>query len=94
MAVRTRRLSILSQPPLFRRSTQNPYLLPAIVFAVVFAIFFMYVPKFNSVLSTSPVPVEFWFLPMGFGMGILLLDEARKFIARKKPDSIIARIAW
>ncbi|KAI9691108.1 MAG: hypothetical protein M1822_008728 [Bathelium mastoideum] len=94
MAVRTRRLSILTQPPLFRRSTQNFYLLPAIGFAVVFAIFFMYVPKFHSVLGTSPVPAEFWFLPMGFGMGILLLDEGRKLAARKKPRSFCAKFAW
>ncbi|KAL9084892.1 MAG: hypothetical protein Q9165_007845 [Trypethelium subeluteriae] len=94
MAVRTRRLSILTQPPFFRRSTQNLYLLPAIAFAVVIAIFFMYIHKFQSVLGTSPVPVEYWFLPMSFGMGILLLDEGRKLMVRRKPKSLIARFAW
>ena len=94
MAVRTRRLSILSQPPLFRLSTQNLYLLPAIAFALVAAIFFMYVHKFQTVLGTSPVPVEYWFLPMGFGMGILLLDEGRKSLVRGKPGSSCAKLAW
>ncbi|KAF2239689.1 calcium ATPase [Viridothelium virens] len=94
MAVRTRRLSIVSQPPFFRHSTQNLYLLPAIAFAVVIAIFFMYIHKFQSVLGTSPVPVEYWFLPMSFGMGILLLDEGRKLMVRRKPKRLVARFAW
>jgi sodium/potassium-transporting ATPase subunit alpha len=94
MAVRTRRLSILDHPPLFRKATRNVYLFPAIIFSLLIAIFFLYVPKFQSVLDTATVPVENWFLPMGFGMGILLIDEARKFALRKWPRGLLARIAW
>jgi len=68
--------------------------LPAIIFAMVIAIFFLYVPKFHSVLSTAIVPVECWFLPFGFGMGLLLFDETRKFLVRKFPRSTIAKMAW
>ncbi|KAK4927905.1 hypothetical protein LTR49_005327 [Elasticomyces elasticus] len=70
-AVRTRRLSVLNH-------RFNYYLLPAIIFALLIAILFLYVPKFHSVLGTSIVPVEYWFLPMAFGMGVLLLDEGRR----------------
>jgi sodium/potassium-transporting ATPase subunit alpha len=52
------------------------------------------VPKFHSVLDTTVVPVAHWFLPMAFGMGLLLLDETRKFFVRKYPHSFIAKIAW
>jgi sodium/potassium-transporting ATPase subunit alpha len=86
-ALRTRRLSVLQH-------SFNWYLLPAIVFALIIAIIFLYVPKFHTVLGTSTVPVEYWFLPMGFGMGLLLLDEGRKFVVRNYPRSFIAKIAW
>jgi sodium/potassium-transporting ATPase subunit alpha len=58
------------------------------------AIFWLYVPKFQEVLQTAAVPVEHWFLPMTFGMAILLLDEGRKYIVRRWPTSLVARIAW
>ncbi|KAK3057111.1 hypothetical protein LTR09_002150 [Extremus antarcticus] len=86
-ALRTRRLSIV-------KHRLNWYLGPAIVFALLIAIFFLYVPKFNEVLDTAVVPVEHWFLPMAFGMGLLLLDEARKLGVRKWPKGILAKIAW
>jgi sodium/potassium-transporting ATPase subunit alpha len=86
-AVRTRRLSVLQH-------SMNWLLFPAIVFALVIAIFFTYVPKFHSVLGTAIVPVEHWFLPFAFGMGILLLDEGRKLLVRRFPKSILAKMAW
>jgi sodium/potassium-transporting ATPase subunit alpha len=89
MSVRTRRLSLINHAP-----WRNPYLLPAIIFAMVIAIFFLYVPKFHSVLDTAVVPVEYWFLPFGFGMGLLLFDETRKFLVRKFPRSVLAKMAW
>lgn len=72
----------------------NWSLFPAIIFALLIAIFFLYVPKFHSVLGTAIVPVEYWFLPFGFGMVILLLDEARKFGVRRWPKNLLAKVAW
>lgn len=72
----------------------NWLLLPAIAFALVFAIFFLYVPKFHHVLQTAIIPAEYWFFPMAYGMSILVLDEARKFLVRRFPGSWVARIAW
>lgn len=40
------------------------------------------------------VPVEHIFLPFTFAIGILLLDEGRKFMIRRSPRGILARIAW
>lgn len=94
MAIRTRRLSIFQHPPAFNELTQNLWLFPAIVFALLIAIFWLYVPAFQTTLLTSPVPVEFWILPMAFGIGLLCLDEARKAAARRWPQGFIARIAW
>lgn len=86
-ALRTRRLSVVNH-------RFNWYLVPAILFALLIAIFFLYVPKFHEALGTAIVPVAHWFLPMGFGMGLLLLDEGRKFLVRKYPKGPIAKVAW
>jgi sodium/potassium-transporting ATPase subunit alpha len=94
MATRTRRLSILQHPPLFRRSTRNLFLFPAILFALVVAAIFLYIPKLQSVLSTTSVPAVHYFLPAAFGMGLLLLDEARKWVLRRYPKSLLAKMAW
>lgn len=92
--MRTRRLSIFQHPPLFNKATQNIYLFPAILFALVMAIFWLYVPDFQRVLGTAPVPVENWFLPMAFGVGIMVVDEARKYAVRTWPNGLLARMAW
>ncbi|OHW91807.1 k antiporter p-type ATPase [Colletotrichum incanum] len=94
MAIRTRRLSLFQHPPVGNKRTQNLYLFPAIVFALLMAIFWLYVPEFQTTLGTAPVPVEYWFLPMTFGLGILLIDEARKFAVRRWPNGIVAKAAW
>jgi len=94
MSVRTRRLSIFQHPPAFNKQTQNLYLFPAIIFALLIAIFWMYVPVFQSVLGTAPVPAEHYFLPAAFGLFILFLDEARKYTVRKWPRGLLAKMAW
>jgi len=94
MALRTRRLSIFQHPPVFNKATQNWYLFPAILFAFVMAIFWLYIPKLQQTLGTSNVPAEHFFLPAAFGLGILFLDEARKWAVRKWPTGVLAKIAW
>ncbi|KAJ6263432.1 hypothetical protein Dda_1995 [Drechslerella dactyloides] len=94
MAIRTRRLSIFQHPPLFNKKTQNIYLFPAIVFALLVVFFFNYTPPLRKVLGTGDVPIEHWFLPVAFGMFILLVDEARKFAVRRNPNGFLARISW
>lgn len=94
MAVRTRRLSIIEHPPLWVKETRNLWLFPAIAFSLGIAFLFLYPKKLQDTLATTSVPVEHWFLPMAFGMGILLLDEGRKYAARRWPKSFIAKMAW
>lgn len=94
MAIRTRRLSIFQHPPLFNKDTSNWKLFPAIAFALVVAIFWLYIPAFQNVLGTSQVPPEHFFLPVTFGLGILFIDEARKWAVRKYPNGWIAKCAW
>lgn len=94
MATRTRRLSIFQHPPLFNKKTQNWYLFPAVIFSLVMAIFWLYIPPLQPILGTTAVPVEQWFLPFAFGMAQLLLDEARKYFVRGRPNGLLAKAAW
>ncbi|RSL44135.1 hypothetical protein CEP51_016272 [Fusarium floridanum] len=94
LAVRTRRLSVFQQPPLFNKATNNLFLFPAIAFAFIMAIFWLYVPEFQKVLNTSPVPVENWFMAVVFGLLVLLVDELRKYMVRKRPRNLLASMAW
>ena len=86
-ALRTRRLSVLQHRP-------NWYLGPAILFALVIALVFTYPQGLHDALGTAVVPAAHWFLPMAFGMGILLLDEGRKFLVRRNPKGLLAKMAW
>lgn len=94
MALRTRRLSIFQHPPLFNKATQNWYLFPAIAFALLMAIFWLYIPKLQETLGTTSVPVENFFLPAAFGLMIMFFDEARKWAVRKWPKGVLAKVAW
>ena len=94
MALRTRRLSIFSHPPLFNKKTQNWFLFPAIGFALAVVFVFCYIPSLQKVIDSASVPVEYWFLPMAYGMGLLVLDEARKAVARRRPNGWVAKVAW
>ncbi|KAK9320200.1 hypothetical protein V1517DRAFT_356108 [Lipomyces orientalis] len=94
MAVRTRRQSIFQTPPIFNKKTQNLYLFPAILFALLMTFFWLYIPTFQTSLGTTSVPVMYFFLPMAFGLCILLLEEGRKYAVRRYPKSILAKCAW
>jgi len=88
-ATRTRTHSIFQHTP-----SQNLYLFPAAAAALLLGIFFHYVPWFNKVFQTRPLPLEFFFIPLTFGLSLLILDELRKLIVRKYPRSFLAFVAW
>ncbi|PSN58991.1 calcium ATPase [Corynespora cassiicola Philippines] len=94
MAARTRRLSLFQQPPIFNKETQNLLLFPAMVFAIVIAFVFCYIPDLQRTIGTTQVPAEYWFLPAAFGIGLFVLDETRKWGVRLWPDGTWAKIAW
>ncbi|KAF5309044.1 hypothetical protein D9619_013557 [Psilocybe cf. subviscida] len=89
LATRCRRLSIVQHTPL-----KNLYVIPAALLALGIAFFFCYVPWFQQIFQTRPVPAEHIFIPMTFGVALLILDETRKLLVRKYPHSILAKLAW
>nr|CEG04843.1 unnamed protein product [Fusarium clavum] len=93
LAVRNRRLSIFQANPI-SKAHRNPWLILSMLISLCIAIFVTEVPGIQKLFDTASVPIEFWFIPIPLGLGILLVDEIRKFFVRKYPQSFIARIAW
>ncbi|EUC60331.1 sodium/potassium-transporting ATPase subunit alpha [Rhizoctonia solani AG-3 Rhs1AP] len=89
LATRSRKLSIFQHKP-----SGNWYIFPAMICALAIGIFFSYVPFFQKTFLTRGVPVEYYFLPVAFGFGLLLLDETRKYMVRRYPSGVLAKLAW
>lgn len=93
-ATRTRRLSIFQQPPAFNKATQNLWLFPAILFFLIIIFVFLYIPGLTNAINSSPIPVEYLFFPVAFGIWVLFADEARKWWARRYPKGWVVWFAW
>ena len=64
------------------------------IFAIVVVFIFCYPPSVQEAIDTTTIPVEYWFLPVAFGIGLLMLDETRKWAIRTWPHGLLAKIAW
>lgn len=89
LAMRTRYLSVFQHSPLMNKKI---FLVVPFSFAVTFLL--NYVPPIQKAMGTSQVPVEYYFISIGFGFLVLCYDEMRKYINRKFPTGFLARIAW
>ncbi|KAJ1990846.1 hypothetical protein GGI25_004320 [Coemansia spiralis] len=90
---RTRKLSVFQQNP-FWGPKRNIKLLVAIPISIGVALFVNEIPWFNSVFLTGKIPVEFFFIPIPFAFFLIACDETRKFLVRRYPASIFAKLAW
>lgn len=96
LTVRNRKLSIFQANPLTngKHGRRNWYLFPAMLTSLLIAIFVTEVGGMNKVFGTARVPIEYWFIPLGLGLGLLLMDELRKLAVRQWPQGFIARVSW
>eukprot|EP01097_Dermamoeba_algensis_P002438 TRINITY_DN1964_c0_g1_i1.p1 TRINITY_DN1964_c0_g1~~TRINITY_DN1964_c0_g1_i1.p1 ORF type:complete len:1106 (-),score=300.09 TRINITY_DN1964_c0_g1_i1:113-3430(-) len=93
MCTRTRTLSFFQHNPLAEK-TKNSSLLSAIGITLTIAIFVVYIPIFQNVFNTRPIPVQYWFVPYCFSLLLFGLDELRKYLFRKVPLETRRRYAW
>lgn len=93
LSVRSKRMSLLQADPI-RPARRNPWLPLAMAISLVIAIFVTEVPGIQSLFGTASVPIEYWFIPLGLALGILVMDELRKVLVRQFPKGPIARISW
>lgn len=61
----------------------NPLILPGILFEIGLLLFIGYTPLGNAVFGTSPLGIGVWLFMIPFAGALLLLEELRKWIARK-----------
>jgi len=64
LMTRTRRLSILQQPPIGPKTTRNLYIFMAMGFTLSVLVLFIFIPFFQNIFHTRDVLVEYWFIRM------------------------------
>ncbi|KAJ5717411.1 hypothetical protein N7488_003057 [Penicillium malachiteum] len=93
LSVRSKRMSLLQADPI-RPARRNPWLPLAMLISLVIAIFVTEVPGIQSLFQTASVPIEYWFIPLGLALGVLVMDELRKVLVRSFPKGPVAWISW
>lgn len=89
LAMRTRYSSMFQHSPL-----KNKYIFVSMPLALGATFIVNYIPQIQSTMGTAQVPVEYYFISIGFGAVVLLYDELRKWCNRKHPRGFLASIAW
>uniref|UniRef100_A0AAY5ERL1 Sodium/potassium-transporting ATPase subunit alpha n=1 Tax=Electrophorus electricus TaxID=8005 RepID=A0AAY5ERL1_ELEEL len=79
---KTRRLSVFQQG-FFR----NRVLVAAIVFQLCLGNLLCYCPGMPNIFNFMPIRVQWWFVPLPYGILIFVYDEIRKLGVRRHPGS-------
>ena len=90
MAMRTRYLSFFQLDLL--KDNKLIYLTVPIGLGATFIL--NYIPQIQSALGNNQVPVEYYFIALGFGIIVFSYDEFRKGMVRRYPKGFFARISW
>ncbi|KAJ5242560.1 uncharacterized protein N7469_000887 [Penicillium citrinum] len=93
LSVRNKRMSILQADPI-RPARRNPWLPLAILMSLIIAIFVTEVPGIQDLFGTARVPIQYWFIPLGLALGVLVMDELRKALVRMFPKGPVAWVSW
>ncbi len=62
----------------------NPWIAWGIVFEIVAIALIVYTPAGNLLFGTAPVPAEVWLFVLPFAPALLVLEELRKWLARRR----------
>ncbi|KAI5950947.1 hypothetical protein KGF54_004021 [Candida jiufengensis] len=89
ISLRTRHLSLFQHS--IMKNKKVIFVIPFVLF-VNFII--NYIPAIQNAMGTSQIPVEYYFIAVGFGLVVFGWDEGRKYLVRKYPNGIIAKFAW
>lgn len=93
LSSRTRHVSFFKHNPFFGKA-RNLTIMFGIIFSTSVGLIITLIPWFNHIFKTHPVPVKFVCPAIGFGTALFLLDETRKFLVRRYPNSFLAKMAW
>jgi len=74
-----------SRDSVFTRSFfSNRLIFVGIALEILLQVFIVYHPLGNRIFSTAPLSIDVWLLLIPFSLVLLLAEEGRKFIIRKK----------
>jgi sodium/potassium-transporting ATPase subunit alpha len=89
--VRTRRLSIVQQPPIGPRRTRNLYLFGAMIISISMMLLFVLASAFQTIFHTRSVNVEYWFIRMSLEIVLMqLLDLQRAWSCTTKRENSLS----
>jgi hypothetical protein len=83
---RSRRRSIFARP-LF----ENPLITAGIVAELALILAIDYTAPGNAVFGTAPIGYDAWLAALPFAVGMLVVEEARKALVRRREGSGIVR---
>ena len=83
LSTKTHIRSFFQQVP-WRRETRNLWVYGAQLVSLSIMFIVVYVPVFQSIFNTRPVPASMYFMPLCFCLVVFALDETRKLLARNK----------
>lgn len=92
LCTRTHIKSFFQQPP-WQKRRGNMWMFLAQLISISIMLVAVYVPFFNQLFKTRPVPVQFLFITLVFCAIMFALDEMRKLCVRRKYLNF-HRIAW
>ena len=92
LTARTNYFSLFQRFPLLRKG-RNKWIFVAQLISIVLMILIIFLPFCNEYFNTRPVPIEFFFMPFGFSLIILLIDEIRKLLVRNNV-LCFPKLAW
>ncbi|EPZ34560.1 P-type ATPase, A domain-containing protein [Rozella allomycis CSF55] len=95
LAACNRRESFLHSNPFFGRGF-NRQLIVCLALNVVLVLVNIYASSYSyaNIFRVGNVPVQYWFIPIPLALLLLMVDEGRKYLVRKYPNSLLAKCAW
>ena len=72
---------------LFNQITDNRLIVWGVGLEVALLLLINYTPWGNMILGTAPVPSELWLFIIPLAVGMLVLEEARKWLVRRSLPS-------
>lgn len=71
----------------------NRLLFVGLIAEITLILLIVYTPWGNTIFGTAPIPVVVWLFALPFAIGMLLLEEARKWVVRRsasrQPDAAL-----
>lgn len=93
LAMRTRVSSIFHTNP-FHGDYKNTVIPFSMLISLAAAFFVLYLPGLQGVIGSQRIQWYYWLIPFAYAVGVVFMDEIRKYFVRNFPNSFIAKVAW